>query len=484
MNRIIINYDKDRVRAALVEDDQLVEFHVERAEAKLVGNIYVGKVVNVLPGMQAAFIDIGLERNAFLYVDDTYYHGEDEDVDEKEHPHSISEVLQEGEMILVQVKKDMFGTKGPRVTSYISLAGRMVVYLPLSDHVGISKKIVDEAERDSLREIGHSLVQKDEGMIIRTKALEAGVTAIEEDLAEQRNLWRKIYKRSVGVTKPTLVYKDFDLTHRLIRDIFTEEIDELVIDDAEEYVQIKEFMSETIEELADRITLYQGKDVFWEYNIAHEIEKLIKRQIWLKSGGYIIIEKTEALTVIDVNTGRYVGRTSLEDTLYRTNMEAAAEAARQLRLRDIGGIIIIDFIDMADSEHKEKVVTKLTEELAKDRMRTSVSGMTPLGLVELTRKKVRASIDTALLRACPCCEGKGRVYAEDEIYALLRKEAQSFNEYTGVPYLVLEVNPFIAEQLKRDDEQQLAELSEIAGREIRLRQNSFLNLNCFNFLLK
>ncbi len=484
MNRIIINYEKNRVRAAIVEADQLVEFHVEHTAEKLVGNIYVGKVMNVLPGMQAAFIDIGLERNAFLYVDDTYYPADEDDVQTKEHPYNINEVLHEGQMILVQVKKDMFGTKGPRVTSYISLAGRMTVYLPHSNHVGISKKITEASVREELRASGQKLLRDDDGMIIRTKALGADLAAIEEDLTAQRKLWRKILKKSEGINKPTLIYKDFDLIYRLIRDIFTAEIDELVVDNAQEYIQIKEFMSETIEELADRLILYQGKDIFAEYKIEHEISKLIKDKIWLKSGGYIVIEQTEALTVIDVNTGKYVGRTSLEETLYRTNLLAATEVAKQLRLRDIGGIIIIDFIDMEDADHKEHVVAKLNQELTKDRMRTSVSGMTPLGLVELTRKKVRASIDTTLLRPCPCCGGKGRVYAEDEIYSLLQKEARSFEQHVDIPHLILEVNPFVAEQLKRDNEQQLAELSELAGREIKLRENSLLNLNAFHFLFK
>ncbi len=484
MNRIIINYDKDRVRAALVEDEQLVEFHVERTADKLVGNIYIGKVMNVLPGMQAAFIDIGLDRNAFLYVGDTYYPVDEDECEEREHPYNINELLHEGEMILVQVKKEMFGTKGPRVTSYISLAGRMTVYLPHSDYVGVSKKITDETEREELRELGQKLLHDDDGMIIRTKALDVDAAAIEEDLMVQRKLWHKILQKSEGVNKPTLIYNDFDLSYRLIRDIFTAEIDELVVDDAVEYLQIKEFMSDTIEELADRLILYQGKDIFADYNIEHEIGKLIKSQVWLKSGGYIVIEQTEALTVIDVNTGKYVGRTSLEETLYRTNLEAAAEVSKQLRLRDIGGIIIIDFIDMEDIEHKKEVVAKLTDELSRDRMRTSVSGMTPLGLVELTRKKVRTSIDTTLLRPCPCCNGKGRIYAEDEIFLLLRKEARSLADYSNIPALILEVNPFIAEQLKRNNEEQLTELSEIAGREISLRENSFLTLNSFHFLFK
>lgn len=482
MNRIIINYEKDKVRAALVEDDQLVEFQVERKSEKLVGNIYIGKVINVLPGMQAAFVDIGLERNAFLYVGDTCYPCDE--VDDEEHPRNIDEIVHEGELILVQVKKEGFGSKGPRVTSHISFAGRMIVYLPMSNYVGISKKITDESERESLRLIGQAMLGEDEGMIIRTKALEVGAVSIEDDLVVLRNLWRRVLKKAEVVTEPTLLYKDLDLSYRLIRDIFTDEIEQLVVDNADEYVRIKDFMSDTAQNLVDRLVLYQGLDIFTDYNIDHEISCLTKRQIWLPSGGYIIIDRTEALTAVDVNTGRYVGRSNLEETLYQTNLEAAIEIAKQLRLRDIGGIIIIDFIDMETDEHKEQIVAELEHALMKDRMRTSVVGMTELGLVQLTRKKVRASIDTALLRDCPCCDGEGRVLAEDEIFALLKRSATEFANYVQVPFLVLEVNPFIAEQLTRDDGEQLAELCELAGREIRLRENAFLNLNCYNFLMK
>ncbi len=481
MNRIIINYETDKVRAALVEDDQLVEFHVERKSEKLVGNVYIGRVVNVLPGMQAAFVDIGLDRNAFLYVGDTCYPCDE--IGDEDQPRNIDEVVHEGELILVQIKKEGFGNKGPRVTSYISLAGRMIVYLPKSDYVGISKKITDEAERESLRLMGEAMLGDEEGMIIRTKALEVRVSRIEEDLAILRNLWRRILAKAENISKPTLIYKDLDLSYRLIRDIFTDEIDELVVDDAEEYTRIKDFMEDTTQHLVDRLVFHQGPDVFIDYQIDDEIAGLVKRRIWLESGGYIIIDRTEALTAIDVNTGRYVGRTDLEETIYQTNHEAAIEIAKQLRLRDIGGIIIIDFIDMDTEDHKEQIVADLEQALLKDRMRTSMVGMTELGLVQLTRKKVRASIDTALLRDCPCCEGEGRVLAEDEIYGLLKRSAAEFADHVQIPYLVLEVNPFIAEQLNRDEGKLLAELRELAGREIRLRENAFLSLNCYHFLM-
>ncbi len=481
MKKIIINYNENRSRAAVIEDEHLVEYHVEKPSEELVGNIYVGKVVNVLPGMQAAFVDIGIDKNAFLYVGDAVSIN-DEEVEREDI--NINEVLQQGQTILVQVKKEAFGNKGPRVTAHISIAGRFIVYMPNSKYIGVSKKITDEDERNTLKTLGEDLLIGNEGMIIRTKAMEVNEEYLNDDLEFLRGVWITILEKSKKVSSPNLVYKDLDLTFRLIRDIFSEDVEQFVIDDGYEFGRIKEFINNTVPEYCDRLNLYQGEDIFNAYDLQHEINKLIRRKVWLKSGGYLIIDRTEALTAIDVNTGKYIGHSRLEDTIFKINSEAAVEIAKQLRLRDIGGIIIIDFIDMEIEGHGEKIIAVLEEELKKDRTKSSVLGITQLGLVEMTRKKVRQSIDNVLLKPCPVCEGEGKVISEEEIFDKIKREAVAFKEYSFVNFVILEVHPFIAALLNRNEEELLHKLEEVSDKEIRIRENCFINLNSYKFQFK
>ncbi|MGD9677312.1 MAG: ribonuclease E/G [Vulcanibacillus sp.] len=482
MKKIIINFNPDRLRAAVLEDGHLVEFHVEKPSKELVGNIYVGKVVNVLPGMQAAFVDIGIERNAFLYIGDALPIKEDETEREEI---NISEVLQQGQTILVQVKKEAFGNKGPRVTTHISIPGRFIVYMPESKYIGVSKKITDEVDRSKLKSLGESLVRDNEGMIIRTKTFEVDIEQINDDLNFLRGIWDSIYEQSKNKPIPSLIYKDLDLIARLIRDIFTEDVEQLIIDNEYEYAKVSEIIKMTVPEYSDRLEVYQGEeDIFSAFDIQHEIDKALRRKVWLKSGGYLVIDKTEALTVIDVNTGKYIGHSRLEDTVFKINTDAAVEIAKQLRLRDIGGIIVIDFIDMEIEEHAKEIVNVLEIELKRDRTKSSVLGFTQLGLVEMTRKKVRRSLDNILLRTCPMCEGEGKVNSEEEIFNNIKREATTFREFTFSGNVILEIHPFNAALLNRNEEELLKKLIEISEKEIQIKENYFINLNSYKFQYK
>lgn len=484
MRKIIIDYNKDRLRAALLENEHLVEFHVEKPSEELVGNIYVGKVVNVLPGMQAAFVDIGIDRNAFLFIADVMMPNNDKDYDNEieREDININEVLQQGQTVLVQVKKEAFGKKGPRVTTYISIAGRFIVYMPNSNYIGVSKKITDENERDLLKKLGENILKDNEGMIIRTRAMDVNDQYLNDDLKFLRSVWDTILENSKKLSAPNLVYKDLDLSFRLIRDLFSEDVEQFIIDDGYEYARIKEFINKTTPEYVDRLYFYQGKNIFDAYDIQHEIDKLTKRKVWLKSGGYIIIDKTEALTAIDVNTGKYIGHSRLEDTIFKINMEAAVQIAKELRLRDIGGIIIIDFIDMELQEHGDEIISALEMELKNDRTRSSVLGLTQLGLVEMTRKKVRQSIDNVLLRPCPACDGEGKIFSEEEIFDKIKREVFALKEYTIVNVLILVVHPFIADLLNKNEGKLLHTLEEISDKSIKIREDCGVNLNSYRFL--
>ncbi|OEF98037.1 hypothetical protein BHF71_03175 [Vulcanibacillus modesticaldus] len=478
MKKIIVNIAHNQSRAAILEDGRLIEFYVEKPTEKLVGNIYIGKVVNVLPGMQAAFVDIGIGRNAFLYVGDAININENEKG--KVLP-NINEVLKEGQKLIVQVKKEPFGTKGPRVTAQISLPGRYLVYMPNGSHIGVSKKITDDEERNRLRTLGDSLRQEQESLIIRTKATEASDEQLKRDIEFLRGLWLSTTEQSKKINTPSLIYKDLDLVARLVRDLLTEDVLQFVIDDGFEYRKIKEMIKHSAPEFVERLSLYTDKQhIFDAYDIQAEIDKATRRKIWLKSGGYIIIDKTEALTVIDVNTGKYIGHSRLEDTVLKTNLEAAVEIARQLRLRDIGGIIIIDFIDMENEDNRLKILEVLEEELKKDSTKSKVLGLTQLGLVEITRKKVRQSLDSVLLRSCPMCDGTGRVISEDEIYRKIEREIASFKEHTSIKSLIIEVHPLMVPYFKGTNQDNLQYLEKISDKLIYIKGNSNLHFHHYN----
>jgi len=428
--KIIVNCDNRATRVALLEKGKLVEMDIERPlQHRVVGNLYKGIVANVLPGMQAAFVDIGLEKNAFLYVDDIFTDWDDESPPPARG--SIEKLLKAGEEIMVQVIKEPYGSKGARVTGQITIPGRYLVLVPGADYIGVSRRIESQAERDRLRREVEKLKPADLGLIVRTVAEGVESKVMEQDLQFLVQLWNRISSRFEQKAAPAILYQDLSLTCRIARDLFVEEFSSFLIDNEHEYDKVREIVEYISPHLVPKVKYYKEKEpIFERYGVDVELEKALARQVWLKSGGYLVFDEAEALTVVDVNTGRYIGRRNLADTILKTNLEAAEEIARQVRLRDIGGIIIVDFIDMSIEEHRRKVIDKLNSAIKNDRTKTYVLGLTNLGLVEMTRKKVRQDLSEYLQQPCPYCGGSGRVLTplvvstriETELKEELKKE--------------------------------------------------------------
>ncbi|MGN7359857.1 Rne/Rng family ribonuclease [Paenibacillus sp. SAF-054] len=408
MKQMIVHCEPKQTQMALMEEGKLVEFAVERSHNhSLVGSFYKGRVVNVLPGMQAAFVDIGHKKNAFLYVDDVLHPHLDKQPKEKP---SIENLLRAGQEVVVQVMKEPLGSKGPRVTTHYSLPGRWVVYMPNADYVAVSKKVSKEHERGRLKMLGEEIRLDGEGIIMRTVSEEEHPDAIAGDLSLLREQWRSIQKRAEACSAPSLLHQDLSIVQRFIRDVFDPQQDELQIDSAKEAREAEVFLEEIAHGSHLPVKVYQGQEhIFKHFRVQEQLERDFARKVILESGGSIIWDQTEALTVVDVNTGKYIGGDSLEDTVTRTNMQAAEEIARLIRLRDVGGIIVVDFIDMEQDQHRQDVVDKLEAGMSKDRTKSHVVGWTKLGLLELTRKKVRD--DTAMLFTKPCdaCDGTGKI---------------------------------------------------------------------------
>jgi len=402
---MLISHDTNETRVALLEDQELVELYIERPKRSVVGNVYLGKVSDVLPGMQAAFVDIGLEKNAFLYVDEVVSPEGMENLPRRD----IQQLLKPGQQVMVQVVKDPMGTKGARVTTEITLPGRFLVLMPFSTFVGVSKKLPDE-ERDRLHAIIDAHVPGDIGVIVRTVAQGASERDLMSDLEFLRRLWKRVSHQSTEALAPEVIYTEMDLALRFVRDVFSTEFRRLLIDDKSTYEKVVSFLKKTSPQLVRRVQLYKERTSLIEaYSLQDTIESALKRTVPLPSGGYLIIDKTEALTAVDVNTGRFVGKRSLEDTILKTNLEAAEETVRQLRLRDIGGIIVIDFIDMEEAASRTLVLQRLSAALERDRTKTRMSDISRLGLVELTRKNVTDGLYGVLTEPCPACGGEGRV---------------------------------------------------------------------------
>jgi ribonuclease G len=401
---MLISQDNMETRVALVEDGQLVELFIERSRRSVVGNIYLGKVADVLPGMQAAFVDIGLEKNAYLYVDDVRLSSE-----ETREARSISSLLSVGQTVMVQVIKDAMGTKGARVSMELSIPGRYLVLTPMTSRRAVSKKIGD-ARRERLLDLMEAQLPQDTGAIARTVADESDDGDIANDINFLSRVWLRVQRQAREVVAPDILYTEIDLAMRCVRDIFSADYDKLVIDHKNLYEKIMSFMRRSSPQLTRRIQLYRdkGKSLFEAWKLDEDIAQSFRRDLPLPSGGFLVIDKTEALVSIDVNTGSFVGRRSLEDTLLKTNLEAAAEACRQLRLRDLGGIIVIDFIDMEHEASKRKLLDCLAELLQRDRVRTKLVGLDSLGLVEITRKNVSDGLFQMMTERCPHCDGQGR----------------------------------------------------------------------------
>ncbi len=405
---MLISHDVNETRVALLEDRALVELYIERPKRSVVGNVYVGKVSDVLPGMQAAFVDIGLEKNGFLYVDEVVA---PEGIDEMPR-RDIASLLRPGQQLMVQVTKDPMGTKGARITTDISLPGRFIVLMPFSEFVGVSRKLPEE-ERERLFKLVAPSVPPGTGVIVRTVAQGVSERDLAADLEFLLRLWRRVSHQAEEALPPEVVYTEMDLALRFVRDVFSADYKRLVIDDRPTYDKVVSFLKKSSPELVRRVSLHKDRDpLFDAYDLQETISSAIKRTVTLPSGGHIAVDKTEALTAIDVNTGRYVGKKNLEETVLRTNLEAADEAVRQLRLRDIGGIIVIDFIDMEDARHRDLVMDRLLKALSRDRTKTRVTEISRLGLVEMTRKNVTEGLYGVLTEPCPCCGGEGRVLSE------------------------------------------------------------------------
>lgn len=446
---ILIRIEPEETAIAIVEDQQLVEIYLERAgNQRLAGNIYKGLVENVLPGMQAAFVDISLEKNSFLYVEEAIPQRYQEDEESGNgHHYSIGEILKQGQEILVQIVKEPVGTKGARVTTHLTLPGRYVVLMPTVDYVGISRRIESEPERKRLKALAEQLKPEGMGLIVRTVAEGMFQEELAADIKMLTRLWKKVQNKAAHASAPQLIHKDLELLQRLVRDTFTEDVDRVLVNSREHCDKVLETLDLTAPDLKNRVFIKDVNDVFSIYDIPGQMEKALKRKVWLKCGGYIIVDQMEALTAIDVNTGKYVGTTNLADTVLKTNLEATTEIARQLRVRNIGGIVIIDFIDMDIPQHRALVLQALENELKKDKTKTNILGLTQLGLVEMTRKKVGQGLSHVLQRDCPFCEGKGKVLSEESVSLRAKKEIFALSESSGAPAILVEANPAVAAYL-------------------------------------
>ncbi len=482
---ILINVIPQETRVALVQQDAVQELHVEHTLSRgRVGNVYLGKVVRVLPGMQSAFIDIGLERAAFLHVADIWHPriaGESHGAQ----PHvPIEKIVFEGQALMVQVVKDPIGTKGARLSTQVSIAGRTLVYLPQEPHIGISQKIESEAEREAVRARLTAVLPADEkgGYIVRTIAEDATSEELAADVAYLRKTWATIVAQAQRVPPTSLLYQDLNLAQRVLRDFVNNETTRIQVDSRETYQMLADFAAKFTPAVASR--LHHGeRPLFDLYNIEAEILRALSRRVELKSGGYLMIDQTEAMTTIDVNTGGYVGARNFDDTIFKTNLEAAHTIARQLRLRNLGGIIIIDFIDMENVEYRDQVLGELKKALSRDRTRVTVNGFSQLGLVEMTRKRTRESLAHVLCEPCPTCQGKGQVKTPRTVcYDVLREIMRESRQFNPREFRVV-ASQQVIDLFLEEESQHLAMLMDFIGKPVSLQIESNLSQEQYDIVL-
>ena len=484
---ILINASIHEARAAAVENGVLQEVFLERASRRgLISNIYKGRVSRVLPGMQAAFIEIGLERTAFLHASDIFDARHAGTGIEAPHAENIRTLVAEGNEILVQVVKDPLGTKGARLTTYITLPSRYLVYMPQGRGVGVSARIEDERERERLRGAVLDGVEADEsaGYIVRTAAEDAPPEALRADMMYLRKLWEFVRQKGLRTEPGQLVHADLPLHLRILRDLLRPDVERVLIDHASAHREMQEFAATFMPEALPRIELYeQSRPVFELHHVEEEIQKALERKVSLKSGGHLILDQTEAMTTIDVNTGAFVGHRNLEETIFRTNLEAAVAIARQLRLRNLGGIIIIDFIDMEEPEHRRQVIQALEKALSDDHVKTSISSVSPLGLVEMTRKRTRESLEHLLCQPCPTCEGRGFVKtAETVCYEVFREIVRQARQFECQELMVL-AHQDVIERLLDEESSALGELELLTGKPIRLQTETLYTVDQYDVVL-
>jgi len=483
---ILVNVTPNEVRAALLENGILQEVHIERSARRgVISNIYKGRVMRVLPGMQAAFVEIGLQRTAFLHVSDIVRrHKGDEPAEDEA---NIRDLVKEGDELLVQVVKDPLGNKGARLTTFITLPSRHLVLLPQGDTIGISARIEDDDERERLRTLVDELLATQDvpsGVIVRTVAEGADLKALQADLKYLTKLWEVIQQRCSKTGVKTLVHEDLSLPLRVLRDFVTSDVEHILVDSEEDFAAMQEFAATFLPEVEPILELYlRRRPIFDLHSIEDEISKSLDRSIPLKSGGYLIFDQTEAMTTVDVNTGGYVGHRNLEETIYRTNLEAAVSIARQLRLRNLGGIIIIDFIDMEEEEHRDNVLALLQQSLEKDHSRHQVTAVSPLGLVEMTRKRTRESLQHVLCEECPSCAGRGFVLtAETVCFEVFREVIRQSRQFEFDEAMVL-AHQGVIELLLDEQAPSLAKLEQQTGKTIRLQPESLYLQDQFDVVL-
>jgi ribonuclease G len=479
----LINFTPEETRVASLQQGVVQELHIERNNScGVVGNIYLGRVVRVLPGMQSAFVDIGLERSAFLHAGDIWEERVANGVEQR----PIEQVLSAGQSLRVQVQKEPIGTKGARLTTQISIAGRLLVYLPQDDHVGISQRIVDEEAREKLRARIQALLSPEDrgGFILRTVACEATDEELAADIVYLRRIWQEIKQRSVGMFPPVLLHHDLTLAQRVLRDFVTEETTAVLIDSRENFQKLKIFSQEYVPQVSDRLVHYTGdRPLFELHGIEDEIQKALARRVDLKSGGYLIFDQTEAMTTIDVNTGGFVGLRNFNDTVFKTNLEAALAVAHQLRLRNLGGIIIVDFIDMDDEQHQAAVLAEFKKALASDRTRITLSEFTQLGLIEMTRKRTRESLAQILCEPCPICSGRGEIKtAQTVCYEILRELLREARQFAARELRVIAA-PVVIDKFLEEEAQALTMLSDFIGRPVSLHPESGYTQEQFDIVL-
>ncbi len=480
--KIIVNYEQKETRVAIIEEGKVVELYIERPlSQRLVGNIYKGVVENVLPGMQAAFVNIGEERNAFLYVDEI---PQPRGTDSPGGRMPIQRLLHVGEEILVQVMKEPFGSKGARLTGHITLPGRYLVLMPGLNYVGVSRRIANQDERERLKKELEMIKAPDVGVIVRTAAEGVDLENLENDLRFLSSLWDNIQNLHSREKPPALLYKDVALIFRIVRDLFNDYISEFHIDNEQEYQKIKELLDCLSPELMNRVSLYHNKTpIFEHYGIENEIDRSLNRVVWLNCGGYLVFDETEALTVIDVNTGKYTGKNNLEETIFKTNLEAADEITRQIRLRDIGGIIIVDFIDMSTQENRQSILDRLKEKMTNDRTKSHVLGITSLGLVEIARKKVRQGLSAVMQQPCSYCQGKGRILSAEAVSSKVERELKKVLQRKDVEAVLVEMNSEVAALLIGSGGLYLKRLEAVTGKNIFIRGSDSTHMEKYKILM-
>jgi ribonuclease G len=487
---ILINWSPQETRVAIVEHSAVQELQVERTlERGLVGNVYLGKVARVLPGMQSAFIDIGLDRAAFLHVADllSSINSRHADIDAAAPPATpqpIEKQLFEGQAVMVQVLKDPIGSKGARLTAQISIAGRLLVFLPQDNHIGVSQKI-PARQRDQLRQRMQTLSgQAGGGFILRTNGEDASDAELSEDIAYLRKTWARIKEASVRVKPASVLHQDLNLLQRVLRDVVVEGTQSIKIDSREQFELLKAFATEFMPATVPKLQLYTGeRPIFDLFNIDEDIARALGRRVDLKSGGYLIIDQTEALTTVDVNTGGYVGARNFDDTIFKTNLEAAQAIARQLRLRNLGGIVIVDFIDMIKENHRDAVLAEFQKQLTRDRIKTSVNGFSALGLLEMTRKRTRESLAHQLCEPCSSCSGKGVVKtARSVTYDILREILREARQFNPREFRVI-ASPQVIELFLDEESQHLAGLSDFIGKPISLQSEAAMAQEQYDIVL-